>query len=153
MSEVTFRPARYGDINAIARRLRDIEVLELKAMGTTPKRSLYLGLKGSAMAWTGLVDGRPEAMFGVVPISLMDGTGRPWMLGTERARRAGRLWLTVAPRFIDWISADYPNLENYVHRDNAASIRWLKRLGFTIEPEAVDIGGQPMLHFWRRPLV
>lgn len=148
---IEFRPARWGDVNAIARRMRTIDAEECRIAGYTPKGALVAGYRQSDMLWTGTVDQRPEAMFGVVCTSLLTGEGRPWMLGTETARANARAFLTLAPAFLAQIEELCPRLENYVHRDNAASIRWLRRLGFVVEPELLHIGTAPVLRFWRAP--
>jgi len=144
---VEFRAPRWGDVNAIAPRMREIERVECAVSGMTPKQALRRGLLGSAMVWTGTVDGRAEAMFGVIPVSLIDGEGIPWMLGTDRARLAGRRFLTIGPKYLEVIANAYPRLENHVHRDNLPSIRWLKRLNFAVDPEVVQFGDTPMRRF------
>jgi hypothetical protein len=148
---LTIRPAVYGDIHRIAARMSAIDRLEVEAGGSTPKDALRRGLKCSVMCWTGLVDDRPEAMFGLVMASALTGEGVPWLLGTDAARRQARAFLAIAPAYVRAMEQITPILSNHVHRDNAASIRWLTRLGFTIEAETVDIGGQPMRRFFKRP--
>jgi hypothetical protein len=76
-------PARYSHIGPIASRMREIDRLECLIFGHTPKQALRHGIALATVAWTVLIDGRPEAMFGASTISLLDGSGRPWMLMTE----------------------------------------------------------------------
>lgn len=145
----TFRPARYGDIAAIWPTMDPIERLEVEAFGHSAKGGLRLAYRGSAMAWTAELDGRPEAMFGVMPEDLCQGIGRPWMLRTVKAEKAGKAWLVDAAAFLSYIETVFPRLENWVHVDNVASIRWLSRLGFAIDPETVHIGEVPFRRFHR----
>ena len=149
MTEINFRPARLTDVGPIARRMREIDRIECAAVGLTPKAALRAGLRWSDLVWTGTINDKPEAMFGVVVTALVMGEGRPWFLGTDAARSNARAFLEIAPAYLAMIEAAAPNLSNHVHRDNAASIRWLRRLGFVVEPEVVQIGTEPMRYFWK----
>jgi len=146
---VAFRAPAPGDISRISRRMREIDVRECAAVGLSPSQALRMGAKASLILWTGTVDGHAEAMFGVRPVSLLDGIGAPWLLGTDLARRSVRHWLTVAPIFVAAMQETFPRLENQVHRDNTSAIRWLEHLGFVVEPELVHIGQEPMRRFHR----
>lgn len=141
-------PARPQHVGPIAARMRIIDRKECFALGHSPKDALRWGLLGSSVVWTAKVDGRPEAMFGAVPISILEGRGRPWMLMTEDALRHRRALLRLGVVYTDAIHRHFQVLENYVHADNEAAIRWLARLGYAIG--AVDvIRGEPMHRFLR----
>lgn len=142
-------PARPQHIGPIATRMRDIDRLECYAFDHTPKEALRTGLMGAALAWTVKIDGRPEAMFGVNTISLIEGRGRVWLLMTDVAARQHRALVRLGARYTEAIHEHYSVLENLVHANNARSIRWLARLGYAIG--AVDvINGYPMRPFIRR---
>jgi ribosomal protein S18 acetylase RimI-like enzyme len=123
--------------------------LECGVFGLKPEPALELAAIGSLKCWTGDLDGKPEAMFGVTADDLLSGIGRPWLLGTDRSIRAGRAWLTVAPSYVEQMAQGFRLLENWVHQSNIASQHWLRRLGFTIETEAQAVSGAPMLKFWK----
>lgn len=146
---VEYRAASPADTLRIARDMREIEVLECQSAGLAPRQALRLGLAASSIAWTATIDGKPEAMFGVVPVSVILGEGRPWMLSTYRAARAARHLLADPWPFLEHVHALFPVLANKVHAHNVASIRWLTRLGFVVEPELVHIGDQPFRRFHR----
>lgn len=141
-------PARMTHVGPIASRMRDIDRLECKVFGHTPKTALRLGLIGATMAWTVLVDGRPEAMFGASTISLIDNSGRPWMLMTDEAGRQRRALVRLGRLYTEAMHRHYDTLHNWVHADNSSSIRWLSRLGYGIGGVEV-IRGQPMRPFVR----
>ena len=118
-------------------------------MGSTAKDALRVGLVGSSLVWTVMIDGRPEAMMGATPISLVEGTGRPWMLMTDVAARQRKALLRLGIIYTAAMHRQYALLDNWVHADNAPSIRWLSRLGYAVG--AVDvIGGEPMRRFYRQ---
>ncbi len=148
---VTVEPARAWHIEPIARAMRPWDVLECEASGVSPRRALRVGLAGSLMCWTALLDDRPIAMLGAASISLIDGRGAPWMLGTEEIYRQGRAMMRLYPVYFGQMKARFPRLENHVHRDNDMARRLIRRLGFQFEPEAHTVGGEPMVRFFLEP--
>lgn len=141
-------PANFRHVNTIANRMRDIDQLECRIFGHTPKQALREGLSTATIAWTALIDGRPEAMFGAQTISLIDGSGRPWMLMTDVAARHKIALLRLGRIYTDALHRHYGILYNLVHARNETSIRWLARLGFAVGGVEV-IRGEPMRPFVR----
>lgn len=118
-------------------------------MGHDPKSALRTGLLGATVAWTAMIDGRPEAMCGVTPLSVVEGRGQPWLLMTDTAARHRKALVRLGWIYTQALHRHYPILENWVHADNSPSIRWLTRLGYAIG--AVDvIRGHPMRPFVRQ---
>lgn len=139
-------PAKLTHVGPIATRMRDIDALECRIFGHTPKDALRAGLMASTVAWVALVDGRPEAMFGASTISMLDGTGKPWLLMTDVAERHQKALVRLGRIYTAAIQRHYVQLENWVHVDNAAAIRWLSRLGFAVGGVEM-IRGHPMRPF------
>lgn len=144
---VVFRSVEMRDVDRIAVSMAPVDVLECKVGGHSPAQALFKAKHESALCWTGEIDGWPEAMFGVVPSTILGGKGYPWFLGSRKARRAQKLFLVEAPKYLARIELIFPKLEGYVHLDNAAAIRWLQRLGFVLDLPSVKISGEPMLRF------
>lgn len=128
--------------------MRKIDAAECAIMGHTPKGALRTGLLASTLAWTALIDGRPEAMFGVTPFSVVEGRGTPWLLMTDTAGAKHVSLLRLARIYLEAMQRHYMILENYIHADNHRTIRWLARLGFAVGPVDV-IRSQPMRPFVR----
>ena len=147
MIEVT--PARPQHVGPIANRMRAIDMIECATFGYTPKAALRSGLMGSTLAWTVLIDHHPEAMFGVSPISVVEGRGRPWLLMTPVAERQHKALVRLGTIYTAAMHTHYGALSNWIHADNSRSIRWLSRLGYAVG--AVDaIAGHPMRPFYRQ---
>lgn len=147
MDRVTLAPASFRHVARISNRMRECDRAECAAMGRTPKQSLRLGLMVSDKAWTALVDGLPEAMFGVVVDSALTGHGTPWFLGSDEVYRHARELLLWGPGLVARLHDSSPRLANIVSADNARAIRLLKRWGFTVEEEEVNVRGVPFLRF------
>lgn len=121
-------------IKYIADNMRAADALEVWEMsGQTPIVSIEKGLKLSRYSSVALVNGIPCAVFGLVIVDILTGTGVPWLLGTDYAVKHRRVFLENCKQGLDQMLQTCPNLFNYVHAENKISVRWLKYMGFTIE--------------------
>jgi len=147
MSQWSVNVAHPSHVARIANRIRAIDAAECRAVGHTPKQALRSSLKASTFALTIMLDGQPVAMLGVVPYSVLEGIGSPWLLGTDDVLKGARQFLTVGPRVVTAMQREWPKLQNYVGAENRQALRVLKRLGFDVSPEVVLIGSMPMRLF------
>jgi hypothetical protein len=88
-------------------------------------------------------------MFGVSPISMIEGEGRPWFLGTDEVYRHGREMVAYGPEIIGRMLESCPRLSNHVAVENGKAIRLLARWGFLVGEQPTDISGIPFLPFSR----
>lgn len=139
MSAVEIVPARLTHVGPVAARMREADRLECIALGRLPKEALRIGLRTSLKPLTVLIDGRPEAMLGVMPLSLIKGSGLAWMLGTEDLYRQKRALVTWGPEVLGWIADGLRDLSNIVSAENDRAIRFLRFLGF-------HVGGPVQVH-------
>ncbi|MEZ0170770.1 hypothetical protein [Microvirga sp. TS319] len=139
--------ARACHIRTIARRMRKADREEVfAASGKSPAGALIYSLRKSAHAWTALVDGRPEVMFGVGDISVIGGVGAPWLLGTDAVETHYVAFLRRSVDFRDQLFRRYPIMRNFVDDRNKASKRWLQWLGARMT-DPVEMGGHPFRLF------
>ncbi len=139
-------PAKPRHINCIANNMAMIDRVECEVFGHSPKEALRYAVHTSLIAWTVMIDGQPEAMMGANTISLIEGSGRPCLLMTDKARAQHVSLVRLGRIYTEALHKQYPLLHNWVHADNDKAIRWLSRLGFLVG--AVDvIRGQPMRPF------
>jgi len=144
-------PARPVHVNRIANRMREIDERECLAMGRTGKQALRAGIARSIRAWTALVDGQPEAMFGVVIESALGGEAIPWFLGTDEVYRHGRELLMWGPGIIDRLHDSRLTLRNLVSSENRRAIRLLEKWGFEISADEQEIRGIMFRQFTKEP--
>lgn len=122
--------------------MRAADVAEVRAFGRSPKDALRLGLTTSLLVWTAKVDGRPEAMFGLSPVSAIGGEGAPWFLGTDEVYRHGRELVAWGPALIAAMLDSTPRrLANMVGAFNRPAIRLLRRWGFEVREEVIMSAG------------
>lgn len=140
MSVIDVIPATVEHARALAPRMRAADAAEVWASGRlTPLEALERSLALSPLAWAGTVDGEPACVFGAASTSLLGGDGVPWLLGSDAIERHQRAFLRRNREYVRQMQAAFPTLRNMVDARNATSIRWLRWLGFTIEP-AVPFG-------------
>jgi len=117
--------------------MRAADVMEVTAMGRTPKQALRLGIMSPGEAWTVKINGRPEAMMGLHVVSALGGFARPWMLGTDAIYRHPREMIQMGGQVIGrWLDS-MQVLSNYVSVGNAPAIRMLRGWGFEIGKEVI----------------
>lgn len=148
-SRVRIVPAAFKHVGRIANRMRETDRIECEAMGRQPKQSLRLGLLTSEVAWTALVDGLPEAMFGVVIDNAIGGEATPWFLGTDEVYRHARELLMWGPGILSRFGDSRLRLSNLVSSANRPAIRLLGRWGFYVAEEEVIVRGVSFRQFVR----
>lgn len=132
-ADIQIVPARPWHVRSIARRMRQADRDEVfAASGRSPASALVYSLRKSSHAWTAMIDGVPEVMFGVGEINVLAGVGAPWLLGTDAVERRYVAFLRLSVGFRDQLLRRYPTMRNFVGVRNRASIRWLRWLGFTL---------------------
>lgn len=144
---VELAPASLVHVGPIASRMREADRIECRALGRSPKEALRIGLRTSLNPFTALVDGRPEAMMGVMPVSLLKGEGLVWMLGTDAVYGQGRALLRLGPKVLRVIGGGLPQLGNIVSAENRRAIRFLRYLGFHVGGPAQVHGGIAFVPF------
>lgn len=140
------------DLPGLAERLREADRIELMlAVGPDIQATLEQAAQVSGECF---VAETPEdgviAFFGVSP-TVFPEIGAPWLIGTDAMMKhpksivQGGKWATER-----WL-AQYPILANYVHAENASSIAWLKRTGYSLGKLApyYGVGGAPFYLFFR----
>ena len=152
MVEVSIGPVTRAGLAHVAAGMRPADRAEVWAAGhRTPHEALERAVGLSTVIRMGHADGEPGAIWGVGPASLLGETGVPWLLGTGLIERHAKLFLRGCPGALDDLQRDFVVLRNLVDARNRLSIRWLRWLGFTIEP-AVPHGPDrlPFHPFWRQ---
>ena len=130
--------------------MRQGDVDEVRALtGRGPTAALMASYRASSCAWTWVVDGKPEGMFGVGDLNVLAGLGAPWFLGTDAVEEHGVEFLRRSVTWRDQLLGRYHVLRNLVDLRNTTSIRWLQWLGAAFT-QVHEIRGQEFLLFEMR---
>lgn len=141
---------------AVAERMRAADRDEVWALHRhTPREAIELSIERSRECWVAKIDGVPMAVFGCVTYRMMPEVGSPWMLAAEGVERHPGALVKMGRAYIASWLRHYERLANVVDARNAASIRWLRRLGFTVNEEPLRVGpnNEPALAFSLPPYV
>ena len=124
-------------IAEIAANLRRLDVIELEATGYTDMEyALSNSVAKSTFSYL-VYDsyGRPLGAFGCGPLgTLSSGRGSPWFVGTDFLDKHRVAMVRYGKRYVQEFSKAYPVMLNMVHHENTPSIRWLKHIGFKLNP-------------------
>lgn len=142
--DVQVLPATRAHAEALAPLMRAEDAAEvLASAGHTPLQALLDALDDSAEAWAVLFDGEVAALFGVCPAPVVStsilGTplvGVPWALTGRAVDSHPRTFWRLSRPWLAHFARRYPVLVQAVDARYAASLRWLARLGFDVQPAA-----------------
>ena len=125
-----------GDAAELAANLRDQDAEELRAAGVlNAELAIADGIRRSPLCWTARVDGEIACVFGVAPFgTALDPRGVPWMLGTPLVPKHRRTLQQMTPGYIAQMLEAFPHLLNQVHAKNTVATRWLRKMGFVLQP-------------------
>lgn len=139
------RAVEAGDAERLAPRLRKADINEVAAASLlTPLEALEQGVKHSLVSWTCTIDDEIVCMLGVTPVSILNGIGCPWLLGSDLIDKHAGAFIKTSAAYIPRMLEAFPHLFNLVDARNKKSIRWLKRAGFLVH-EPIPHGPHNML--------
>jgi len=142
--------AEYDHIPLIADNIRDADRQEVYDFALLcPMEALERSYATSDDAWTVLIDGVPVCMFGATSLSLMTGTGLPWLITTKGIEEHSVVFLRRCKPVVVQMAKKFSYLENYVSASNILAITWLKWLGFKFgKEEPIGLFKKPFIKFW-----
>lgn len=128
---VMANPELLAKVAEMARRA-DVDELWATAM-MTPAEALAVGLKLST-TFVALADGAPLCAFGITPVSILSGSGCPWMVSTYALDNCAADFIRHCKHDLQSFFGEWQLLYNLVDARNVRAIRWLKWLGFKVLP-------------------
>lgn len=144
------RKAEVSDAISLQGRLRRQDYNEVwAAHGHDPNEVLVVCAQYSTLLWCAEVNGDVAAVFGVAPSRNTTDEGQPWLLGAEELQFDAKAFLRLPAEIIPRMQRVFPVLRNLVDARNTQSIRWLRRIGFTVADKPVPYGpfGLPFYSF------
>ncbi|TXH16744.1 MAG: hypothetical protein E6R03_04980 [Hyphomicrobiaceae bacterium] len=137
------------DVEFIIANIRDEDVAEIAALdGGNVRDALNEtpDMDKNAFVWER--EGKVHAIFGVNPVPELGKVGVIWLLATKTFDDHFMVFAAACKTVFGVVIKDYEYLFNYVHSENKKSIKWLKWLGFDVEPaEPIGINGAKFHRF------
>ena len=136
------------DAMYLAPKLRQIDLLEVKAVDHTPYEALYSGFTmPNSVVYSGLNSKEQVVlMFGCVQSPDNKDAGCIWMLASDELDELKKDFLKISKYWVDQISSPYKYVFNFVHKTNTKSIRWLRWNGFTVDTDKIYKQGSEDFH-------
>lgn len=122
-------PARALHIKPMAAKLRQAHAIEMGQFGFDPRRALHDAVRQSHFARTALVDGQPEAMWGLMGTLLADGA-LVWFVMSDRAAAHPRLIVAEARNQLHEMGQHYSELATTILPGDTRSMAFATYLGF-----------------------
>lgn len=137
------------DVRDLVAGMREADRAELEASighGVDEAGAMADVVARSSHAWAIIVNGKLGMIGGLFPMGTVLGgdEAQPWMMATTHMERAPGTLMKVALRYLSVMKRCYPRLSNHVDARNTKSIRWLRRMGFTVHSHTVPFGPYSM---------
>ena len=137
-------PAEVPHLRALEADMREADRSEIAGLGVTVRTALWKAYRNSPICRTAIIDGQVAAMWGVCVglrggISLLGREGVPWLHTTAAVEKLPVSFVKAGKAELAAMVALYPRLESFVAAEYVAAIRFLRILGFEIDP-AMPVG-------------
>lgn len=107
--------------------------------------------RSDGRAFTAVAGDEPIGLFGFAPFHRLSDAAAPWLVGTDTLLRFGGALNRYGKAYCAAALGEFRLLVNFVDVRNEASVRWLKRLGFTMgPPQPYGVQGLPFMRFEMR---
>lgn len=128
-------PTTLEHIKELAETAQTIDKESIRLLtGETPLQGLISSVSHSLSSETYLLDGLVAAIAGVSKASLLSNWACPWLIASDVIQTVPiKFWKLSKTWVMDELE-QHGILSNFVYIEHDRSIRWLKRLGFTLEP-------------------
>jgi len=136
----------------LAANLRPLDVAEILGSGNGVKRSLWRAYRNSVLCKCAIIEGDVAAIWGLClnmrpGLSLLSDLVVPWLHTTAAVEKLPLSFVKVAKTELAAMLALRPRLENHVAAEYAQAIKFLRLIGFTVEPPASGVTGMLYCRF------
>lgn len=135
MSRCFIRKLEEGDLRWVALYMRPEDRAEIwSASRSTPMQALVDTVQVSRDTKVAVSGRVPMCIFGCAQTTPLSGWAAPWALGTPEVERNAAWFLKASKTVVAGWRQEYRVLRNFVHAENRLSVRWLRWLGFELDP-------------------
>ena len=147
---IEIRRCRGRDIKAMRGKLRREDVIEIqRRTGRDPYTVLVYSYRHSQISYVGLINGAIACAWGVAQESILAEEAVIWLLSTPVMAVAPVAVARRTRQELAKLLRVYPRLGNYVDSEYKLCVRWLRWLGFTVEPpQPTGVRGEMFSRFY-----
>lgn len=133
MDDVQVEPATERHAETLAPLLRAEDRAEIWAsQRLSGLEGLLFALRRSQIARTGFIHGEISAMWGIIAISLLSGTGQPWLLTSSVVERYPKAFMRECYRQLAEFKLLFPTMMNVMDARYVRAARWAVHTGFDV---------------------
>lgn len=132
--QIEVREPTLDELIDLSNRLCDEDECEIRAMGLNPQLGIISTASESVEIQAAFKGGLILSAWGVAITQDLAGIARPWMVMTPEGRKHPRTIMQISHAAVASWSRKYGYLENFVDSRHRQAVRWLKRIGFSVEP-------------------
>lgn len=127
-----FEIARPHHARVIAASMRARDIAEIRAgWDKEPLEAIYEAMHGSIYARTLFCDLEPLCMYGLAPLSVLSGSARVWVFGTQAIDKHPVAFARASRLGVAALFCHCSLMTNLVDSEDTAAMRWLEWLGGT----------------------
>ena len=126
------RTADMNDVEFIGENMTEEARREIRKTGEDPAEAVRFSARNSDVCNVLEMDGPPIMIYGVYGSLL--GTSKIWAIGTDGCRKCPMFMVRIGRKVIRIFREMFGALENWCDEDYASSIKWLRMIGFEVDP-------------------
>lgn len=126
------RGADVDDAIFIGEHMTEEAKKEIRKTGEDPAKAVRFSWRCSDVCNVLELDGTPIMIYGVYASLL--GTSKIWAIGTDGCKRCPMFMVRIGKKVVRVFREMYGKLENWCDEDYASSIKWLRMIGFEVDP-------------------
>ena len=134
--KLTIKPSRLSEVYLLAPHLRQADKEEVEAQGKTAEQALYEAYKYSEECYTAYSGRKIVGMFGICSFGLPCGYKAIWFLGSDESEKYPISFVKKGRDLIKKVLKT-DNIYNMVYCGNESHIRYIERIGLTVDKEHV----------------
>lgn len=134
MIRVEIIPTEFSHIRLLCENMREREREAFMTLGESPERVLTQEVAKNLLSYTGLADGKVVVIWGARCDTILSDEAFVWAVFTEHLYEVPITMLRHSREGLDILRSNFKRFHGFVLGDFECSQRWLRWLGFTIDP-------------------
>ena len=129
-------PGTKAHAHSILSNMRGIDLVEVERIGVDPRKTMEEAMARAVVTWAGTIDGKLVCLGGIEQASILSDCAYLWLVTTKAVEDHPFIFVRRSQMVLSAIFQDYGYRMVYgvVDKDFDRSIKWLRWLGFEIDP-------------------
>ncbi len=134
MSRVAVVPGTKAHARDILANMRGINLVEVERIGVDPCKTMDEAMDRAVLTWAGTINEKLVCLGGIEQATILSDSAYLWLVTTKAVEEHSFIFVRRSQIVLDAIFDRYRMVYGVVDKDFERSIRWLRWLGFSIDP-------------------